>query len=173
LPNPNKRLGTVQLTGQIRADFKPLHKLEQPWTFILTGKPGENPPILNNRLNFTFEKSNRTIKNLLTRWVDNKYEYAITDDVMTRENTDSIKIDPSRLNSIAFTYERNQLMIWLNGLPKKTKDNLDLGGLLVILIGVEEIGIFSLYSRMLSKLEIAEHFVEYQVENFTNDEVLI
>ena len=82
-------------------------------------------------------------------------------------------VDPSQLNSIAFTYNEDKLMIWLNGVLKKTKVNLDLGELSLIYIGVKELGILSLYSRMLNKLEIAEHFVEHHVKNFTDGEVLI
>jgi hypothetical protein len=173
MPNPDKALGTVKLNGQIRVSFKPPTTLAQPWTFILMGKPGETPAMLDNGSIFTFIKSKSILNHIMTRWVGNRFEYAITDTIMLPENTDSFEIDPSRLNTIAFTYERNKLMIWLNGLPKKTKVNLDLGGLHYFRVGVRELGILSLYDRVLNRWEIGEYYVEHYVENFTNDEVLI
>ena len=54
--------------------------------------------------------------------------------------------------------------------------SVDLGGIFRIYPDFGELGVLSIYSiydRDLSKFEIAEHFIEYQVKNFTNDEVLI
>ena len=39
-------------------------------------------------------------------------------------------------------------------------------------MNINQLGVLSLYGRELSKTEVAEHFVEYQVQNFSNDEVL-
>ena len=36
-----------------------------------------------------------------------------------------------------------------------------------------QIGILSIYNRQLSKPELIQHFIDYHVPNFTDDEVLI
>ena len=40
-------------------------------------------------------------------------------------------------------------------------------------MNVDQLGILSFYNSELSKVEVGEHFVEYQVKDFTNVEVLI
>ena len=70
------------------------------------------------------------------------------------------------------SFFENKLNIWLNG-----KQINQYYGTFVLLnqinVGVKEVGIVSLYNRDLNKLEMIQHFVDYHVENFTNDEVLI
>ena len=83
-----------------------------------------------------------------------------------------IDIDTTEFNHIAFEYVRNKLTLWVNGKSRKSH-NVDLGELSDIRIDVQQLGVLSLYNRELSKTEVAEHFVEYQVNNFSNDEVLI
>ena len=84
----------------------------------------------------------------------------------------SIDIDTTQFNHIAFEYFGNKLTVWVNGKSRKSY-NIDLGNLCSISINVDQLGVVSLYNRELSKTEVAEHFVEYQVKNFSNDEVLI
>ena len=56
---------------------------------------------------------------------------------------------------------------------QRKSHNVDLDDLSRIRMNVNQLGVLSLYNRELSKTEVAEHFVEYQVKNFSNDEVLI
>ena len=84
----------------------------------------------------------------------------------------SIHIDTTQFNHIAFEYVGNKLTVWVNGKSRKSH-NIDLGNLSSISIKVNQLGVLSLYNRELSKTEVAEYFVEYQVKNFSNDEVSI
>ena len=106
------------------------------------------------------------------RWTSGTFSYAITDTVKTNQNTTSIAIDTTQFNHIAFEYVGNKLTVWVNDKSRKSH-NVDLGKLSDILLDVHQLGVVSLYNRELSKTKIAEHFVEYQVKNFSNDEVLI
>ena len=90
----------------------------------------------------------------------------------TNYPTISIDIDTTQFNHIAFEYVGNKLTVWVNGKSRKSY-NVDLSGLSSMSMNVDKLGVLSLYSRELSKTEVTEHFVEYQVKNFSNDEVLI
>ena len=82
-------------------------------------------------------------------------------------------MDTTQFIHMAFEYVGNKLTVWVNGKSRKSH-NVDLGELSDIRINVQQLGVLSLYNRELSKTEVAEHFVEYQVKNFSNnDEVLI
>ena len=81
-------------------------------------------------------------------------------------------MDTTQLNHIAFEYVGNKLTVWVNGKSRKSH-NVDLDGLGRISMHIAQLGILSIFNRELSKTEVAEHFVEYQVKNFTDDEVLI
>ena len=81
-------------------------------------------------------------------------------------------MDTTQFMHMAFEYVGNKLTVWVNGKSRKSH-NVDLGDLTMISMDVNQLGVLSLYSRELSKTEVAEHFVEYQVKNFTDDEVLI
>jgi hypothetical protein len=75
---------------------------------------------------------------------------------------------------MAFEYTGSKLTTWLNGEQKKMHNNVTLNKLSALKIGGSgDLGILSLYNRDLSKQEIVQHFVDYHVSNFTNDEVLI
>ena len=80
----------------------------------------------------------------------------------------SIDIDTTQFNHIAFEYVGNKLTVWVNGKSRKSY-NIDLPDLSSISINADQLGVVSLYDRELSKTEVAEHFVEYQVKNFSND----
>ena len=98
---------------------------------------------------------------------------------IVRDNTHTekgvIKVDPTKLNHIALEYNDNKVCFWVNGVQIKAPmhENLILGNLLRIAIGVKTLGLLSFYDRHLSKPEIIQHFVDHHVQNFTNDEVLI
>ena len=84
-----------------------------------------------------------------------------------------IDIDTTQFNHIAFEYVGNKLTVWVNGKSRKSH-NIGLAELSSISINVDQLGVVSLYDCELSKTEVAEHFVEYQVKNFSNNaQVLI
>ena len=80
-------------------------------------------------------------------------------------------INTNKLNHFTLEYNNNSLIVWANGVSRKTHtSNLpSLGG---IRLYTNFYGVVSLYERELSKLEIVEHYVKYHVKAFTNDEVL-
>ena len=101
------------------------------------------------------------------RWSSGTFTYTLPN-----QNETSIDMDTTQFIHMAFEYVRDKLTVWVNGKSRKSH-NVDLGELSDIRITVEQLGVVSLYDRELSKTEVAEHFVEYQVKNFSNDEVLI
>ena len=173
LPNPDKKIGIVQLISELRIDFTSPRYLPTPWTFILSARPG-NPPLSSYSDSIlTFHNTDTQVFTYITiRWALDGFKYAITDDVMTNSNSVPINVNIAQLNHISFQCVRSRLNVWLNGKQIKLH-NVSLGSLSAIRVGVKEVGIVSLYNRDLNKVEIIQHFVDHHVENFTNDEVLI
>ena len=101
------------------------------------------------------------------RWSSGTFTYTLFN-----QNSISIDVDTTQFMHMAFEYVGNKLTVWVNGKSRKSH-NADLGDLTMISMDVNQLGVLSLYSPELSKTEVAEHFVEYQVKNFTDDEVLI
>ena len=159
VPNGNN-LSIMQLNQ--RLTIRPNVGLPEPWTFLFSAKFEE----CNNSL-LSFTTANQTSISIFMRWTSGIFTYAING-----TNATSIDIDTTQFNHIAFEYVGNKLTLWINGKSRKSH-NIDLGSLSEILLDVHQLGVVSLYNRELSKAEIAEHFVEYQVKNFSNDEVLI
>ena len=156
LPNGHK-LGIMQLTGQLDIYTQINAKLTQPWTFLFSAKP-------NNRSYLGFG----TNRSLFLDWSSGTFNYEMPNQI----DRISIDIDTTQFNHIAFEYVGNKLTVWVNGKSRKSY-NINLPDLSSISINADQLGVLSLYDRELSKTEVAEHFVEYQVKNFSNDEVLI
>ena len=163
-------LGIMQLNRTLRIIPSAIHKLSVPWTFLFSAKFEE--PLRPNNSALIFTTKNQTLMFIYMMWHTGTFKYAITDTVLTNQNAISIGIDTTEFNHIAFEYVGNKLTLWVNGKSRKTY-TVDLGELYEIRIDVQQLGVLSLYNRELSKTEVAEHFVEYQVKNFTDDEVLI
>lgn len=170
MPNPDKKLGVIQLDSQLRIDFKPSHSLPAPWTFFFSARPDQ---VNNIDSMMSFYKSTGQIFTYISiRWTPGIFKYAITKDVMNARNTIEFKVDTTQLNHIAFEYMGSKLVLWINGMQKRQHNNLTLGNITNIRTEVKELGILSLYNRDLNKMEIIQHFIDHHVENFTNDEVL-
>ena len=163
VPNGNN-LGIMQLNRLLI--ITPIDDdLPEPWTFLFSVKLKE--PLTNNTSFLIFRSANQSTISIFMRWTSGTFTYAIT-----RTNATSINIDTTQFNHIAFEYVGNKLTLWINGKSRKSH-KVDLGKLSDVRIDVRQVGVVSLYNRELSKTEIAKHFVEYQVKNFSNDEVLI
>ena len=91
--------------------------------------------------------------------------------VLGNNNSISFNVDIMQFNHIAFKYDGTTLTICLNGIQVH-QHNINLDIISDIAIGIKELGIVSLYDRDLNKTEIIQHFVDHDVEIFTNDEVL-
>ena len=146
-------------------NITPKSGLPEPWTFLFSTKLEE--PLTNNTSSLTFTTANQTTFSIIMRWSSRTLNYAIPN-----QNETSIDFDTTQFIHIAFEYVGNKLTVWVNGRSRKSH-NVDLGKLTNISFGIQQLGVVSLYNRELSKTEVAEHFVEYQVKNFSSDEVLI
>ena len=162
LPNGNK-LGIMQLTSHLNIyTHIKNNRLSQPWTFLFSAKPNPSSGISRSFIGFGNSSS------LFLEWSSGTFNYEMPNQI----DRISIDIDTTQFNHIAFEYVGNKLTVWVNGKSRKSY-NIDLADLSSISINVDQLGVVSLYGRELSKTEVAEHFVEYQVKNFSNDEVLI
>ena len=94
------------------------------------------------------------------RWSSGTFTYTLPN-----QNATSIDVDTTQFNHMAFEYVGNKLTVWVNGKSRKSH-NVDLDDLIAISMNIDQLGVLSLYNRELSKTEVAEHFVEYQVKNF-------
>ena len=162
LPNGNK-LGIMQLTGQLNISTQHINnRISQPWTFLFSAKPNPSSGISRSYIGFGNNSS------LFLGLSSGTFNYEMPNQI----DRISIDIDTTQFNHISFEYVGNKLTVWVNGKSRKSY-NINLSDLSSISINVDQLGVVSLYDRELGKTEVAEHFVEYQVKNFSNDEVLI
>ena len=168
LPNVNK-LGTINFYRQLNISTQvqlvdgtiDIIEISQPWTFLFSAKP--NPSLHTDRSFIGFGNNS----SLFFEWSSGTFTYTLPN-----QNVISIVIDTTQFNHFTFEYVRNKLTVWVNGKSRKSH-NINLGNLSSLSMNIEQLSVLSIYNRELSKTEVAEHFVEYQVKNFSNDEVLI
>ena len=159
-------LGIMQLNRYLRIIPSALHKLSEPWTFLFSAKLKK--PLTLNSFALYFLDANQRLMYIFMSWSSGTFTYSLLN-----QNEISIDVDTTQFIHMAFEYVGNKLTLWINGKSRKSH-NVDLGELSDIRITVEQLGVVSLYDRELSKTEVAEHFVEYQVKNFSNNaQVLI
>ncbi len=164
LPNPGKQLGVMELNSPIGIDFG-LTFLPPPWTLLFSARPvhqHENRSIIT-----FFNQATQVATNLTMKLAPEGFKYLLPGNEAVVHN-----MNTTNLNHIAIEYTENNLSVWLNGIQKQMHSGA-LGELKIIVIGVKELGIVSLYNRSLNKQEIVQHFIDNHVQNFTNDEVLI
>ena len=172
LPNPGKSLGVMRKQNDpFRINFEPPGFVPVPWTFLYCARPEQPPQIIHSVLT-CYNPTNQSFKYISITWTADSFKYAITNNVMTKENAISHNLDTTKLNHITFECIENKFCVWINGIQKESY-NIQLGDLTLITLREREIGIVSIYSKHLNKQEIVQHFVDNHVENFTNDEVLI
>ena len=169
LPNDNK-LGTINFYRQLNISTQvqlvdgtiDIIEILQPWTFLFSAKPNLTSGISRSFIGFGDNSS------LFFEWSSGTFNYEMPNQI----DRISIDIDTTQFNHIAFEYVGNKLTVWVNGKSRKSH-NINLDNLSSISMNIDQLGVLSIYNRELSKTEVAEHFVEYQVKNFSNDEVLI
>ena len=166
LPGLGEYLGSIKFVDPLvfNAIGQP-----KPWTILFSAKPFSFLGPFSRI--WCLKAAERTSMYINFDWEPEAFKYIITNDPNATPNL-AIKLNTSRYNHIALEYVDNKLTIWINGKSRKMH-NVDLGDIISMTLELGEIGIFSVYSRDLSKFEIAEHCVEYHVKNFTEDEVLI
>ena len=141
-----------------------IDELPEPWTLLFSAKLDKTLTIAYFTLTFT--DANLRLWPMTMRWSSGTFTYDLPN-----QNPTSIDVDTAEFNHMV-EYVGNKLTVWVNGKSRKSH-NVDLANLSRITMNVDQLGVVSLYNRELSKTEVAEHFVEYQVKNFSNDEVLI
>ena len=170
LPNDNK-LGTINFYRQLNILTQVqlvdgtinVIEISQPWTFLFSAKPNLSSGISRSFIGFGNNSS------LFLEWSSGMFNYEMPNQI----DRLSIGIDTTRFNHIAFEYVGNKLTVWVNGKSRKSH-NVDLSDISSISMNIDQLGVLSLYDSELSKTEVAEHFVEYQVKNFSNNaQVLI
>jgi hypothetical protein len=162
-PNLDKNLGLMQLNPELQITHQ--QGLLETWCLLFSAKLGSGPHL-------TLQITN-TGRNILATLEPGTFKYVITDDFNNSRNGISFDIDTTQLNHIVFKYAGGKLTVWLNGVHKRmlTANLVKLSNLKIV--GSGELGIVSLYSRDLNRMEIIQHFVDHHVGNFTNDNVLI
>ena len=155
-PRPGEKI-------RMYANCSVLSNLAKPWTFIFSLKP-EDPPASRNYLELEFGNRQQLIR---ISWESNTFIYTIDNQDPVR-----LKVDTTKLQHFALQYYEETLIVWVNGVSRKTHIGLTLEDFSVIRFGVNYIGIVSLYNRKLSKLEIVEHYIKYHIKPFTDNEVL-
>ena len=134
------------------------------WTFLFSVQPANQETLTKNiYLFFTRSGVNKIMK---IEYNLNKFKILIND-----QEKVIFDINTNKLNHFALEYNDNNLIVWANGVSRKTH-TLDLSSLGGLRLPSNFYGVVSLYNRELSKLEIVEHYVKYHVKAFTNDEVL-
>ena len=151
-------LTEIHMAGVIVDDAE----ISQPWTFLFSAKPDLGLGTDRSYIRFSSPVVNYSLSGHQERLIM----------TLPNQNAISIDMDTTQLNHIAFEYVGNKLTVWVNGKSRKSH-TINLDDLNAISMDIDQLGVLSLYNRELSKTEVAEHFVEYQVKNFSNDEVLI
>ena len=161
--NNGNNLGIMQLNRSLEITL--IDGLPESWTVLFSAKLDKTLTIAYFTLTFT--DANLRLWPIPMRWSSGTFTYELPN-----QNPTSIDVDTAEFNHMAFEYVGNKLTVWVNGKSRKSH-NVDLSDLSRITMNVNQLGVLSLYNRELSKTEVAEHFVEYQVKNFTDDKVLI
>ena len=169
-PSNDNKLATINFYRQLNISTQvqlvdgtiDIIEILQPWTFLFSAIPNLTSGIGRSFIGFGNNSS------LFFEWSSGTFNYEMPNQI----DRISIDIDTTQLNHIAFEYVGNKLTVWVNGKSRKSH-NINLDNLSSILMNIDQLGILSIFNRELSKTEVAEDFVEYQVKNFSNDEVLI
>ena len=168
LPNPGKRLKIMQYnTSNLEVYFNPPNTMPAPWNLRFSAM------IPNTTSTFWFQVNPSVRSRIEMLWNVDGLTFVIYDIQRQIEYTSSVSgLSQQDFHHISIEYVDNKLCFWVNGVLKDSYRSLNLQ-LLSIELSVPKLGILSFYNRDLNKHEIVQHFIDYHVENFTNDEVLI
>ena len=163
----NRELYVMRFNGDMRIPFP---TIRNNWSFILSFIPFSDHSIFNLICGFT---SARGEKPKLGFSIDRTSNRIIFSNALTNERISSFPINSKQLIHLSIGRVSNTISLLVNGKPWR---NYEIGELYLLFIWVlppVEIGILSTYNRCLSKSEFVQHFIDYHVPNFTDDEVLI
>ena len=168
LPNPNKDLKIMQYnTSNLEIYFNPPNTMPAPWNLSFSA-------VIPNTLSTLRLQVNPVARSRIEMlWNDDGLTFDIYDIHDQKEYTRSVSgLSQQDFHHVSIEYVDNRLCFWVNGVLKGSYRSLNLQ-LLSIELSVQKLGILSFYNRNLGKPEIVQHFIDYHVQNFTNDEVLI
>ena len=93
--------------------------LSNQWTFLFSVKP-DSPPSSTNDIMVNFREHAPGIHNsIVMLWSQNTFTY-----VISGQDPVNIETDISVLNHFAFEYADRRLVVWINGMSRKTHTNL-------------------------------------------------
>ena len=168
LPNPDKDLKIMQYnTSNLEVYFNPPNTMPAPWNLSFSAM------IPNTSSTFWFHVNPVTRSRIEMLWNVDGLTFIIYDIHGQIEYTSSVSgLLQQDFHHVSIEYADSKLCFWVNSVQKIAYLSLNLQ-LLSIELSVPKLGILSFYNRNLNKQEIVQHFIDYQVKNFTNDEVLI
>ena len=158
----------------------PLKSIGNEWSFILSYNPFTN--LRNNLIVLSLnveDNSTKYIIYLSSSFTASRINF--TYGIINPDNTNLTPlmetfypINPQQLFHITIGCKSKTISLRVNGKPWRDH-KIDHDHILTnVTISVPvQIGILSIYNRQLSKPELIQHFIDYHVPNFTNDEVLI
>ena len=164
--NPGKTLDFFQGDAVItffRSQINP------PWNLSFSARGVEATPPNNNHFTLSFDTS----LSLIVSFGDENVSFVVKNRINENVLFQSEFSDLSSLNHYSIEYVDNKLCIWINGEQKDVYRTESLTALRGISLNIHQLGIFTFYEKNLNKQEIIQHFIEYHVSNFTNDEVLL
>ena len=168
LPNPDKDLKIMQYnTSNLEIYFSPPNTMPAPWNLSFSAV------IPNTLSTFWLQVNPVTRSRIEMLWNVDGLTFVIYDIHGQIEYTSSVSgLLQQDFHHVSIEYVDSKLCFWVNGVQKIAYRSLNLK-LLSIELSVQKLGILSFYNRNLNKQEIVQHFIDYHVKNFTNDEVLI
>ena len=167
LDNPGKDLKILQYnTSNLEVYFNPPNTMPAPWNLSFSAV------IPNTTSTFWFQVNPSVRSRMKMFWNVGGLPFVIYHIHGDIEYTIMSKGSPQDFQHVSIEYVDNRLCFWVNGVLKDSYRSLNLQ-LLSIELSVPKLGILSFYNRNLGKPEIVQHFIDYQVKNFTNDKVLI
>ena len=167
LDNPGKDLKIMQYnTSNLEIYFHPPNTIPAPRNLSFSAV------IPNTVSTFWFQVNPVARSRIEMFWNVGGLTFVIYDIHGQIEDTIMSKGLPQDFHHVSIEYVDNRLCFWVNSELKDSYRSLNLQ-LLSIELSVPKLGILSFYNRNVGKPEIVQHFIDYHVQNFTNDEVII
>ena len=162
----------------------PTTSIGNRWSFILSVKPNNEQNITVIRFSLCTDSPNSNERNkkkiFLHLPVDGSrvnFEYKNFRSIRSSGEvrlSSFYPVNSQHLIHISIGCESNTISLRVNGKPwRDYKRDYNHEFTNVSISAPVQIRILSIYNRQLSKSELIQHFIEYHVPNFTNDEVLI
>ena len=161
----------------------PTISIGNSWNFILSAKPNneQGTTVIKLSLRTDLPNSHEQNKSIFLQlpFDGSKiiFDYINYRNIHSRgdvELSSFYPVNSQQLIHLSIGCESNTISLRVNGKPwRDYKLNYNHKLTNISISAPAQIGILSIYNRQLSKPELIQHFIDYHVSNFTNDEVLI